>query len=133
MAKLSSTACARSVNPADLPEPVETEEGETEGGFNEAIHLTLQDAQKIEADIQMGGEIKDVLPPIDFGRVAAQTAKQVVLLKVRDAEREKQFEEFKDKVGEIISGIVKRVEIRQCDCGFRPHGSHDPPRPVDST
>src|SRR6185295_2931497 len=53
---------------------------------------------------------KDLLPPIDFGRVAAQTAKQVVLQKVRDAEREKQFNEFKDKIGEIVSGVVKRVE-----------------------
>ncbi len=59
---------------------------------------------------EIGDQIRDLLPPIDFGRVAAQTAKQVVLQKVRDAEREKQFDEFKDKIGEIVSGIVKRVE-----------------------
>ena len=77
---------------------------------NETTELTLAQAKKIDKSLEIGGEIKDLLPPIDFGRVAAQTAKQVVLQKVRDAEREKQFEEFKDKVGEIVSGIVKRVE-----------------------
>lgn len=77
---------------------------------NEATELTLVQAKKIDKDLALGDEIKDILPPIDFGRVAAQTAKQVVLQKVRDAEREKQFNEFKDKIGEIISGVVKRVE-----------------------
>lgn len=76
----------------------------------EQAQLTLADAKKINKDLELGDEIKDPLPPIDFGRVAAQTAKQVILQKVRDAEREKQYEEFKDKVGEIISGTVKRVE-----------------------
>lgn len=59
----------------------------------------------------MGGEIAELLPPIDLGRVAAQTAKQVIVQKVKDAEREKQYNDFKDRVGEIISGIVKRVEF----------------------
>jgi N utilization substance protein A len=77
---------------------------------NEITELTLKDAKKIDKELELGGEIKDLLPPIDFGRVAAQTAKQVVLQKVRDAEREKQFNEFKDKIGEIVSGTVKRVE-----------------------
>jgi N utilization substance protein A len=77
---------------------------------NEITELTLKDAKKLDKTLELGSEIKDLLPPIDFGRVAAQTAKQVVLQKVRDAEREKQFNEFKDKVGEIISGTVKRVE-----------------------
>lgn len=76
----------------------------------EQAQLTLDQAKKINADLELGDEIKDPLPPIDFGRVAAQTAKQVILQKVRDAEREKQYEEFKDRVGEIISGTVKRVE-----------------------
>jgi N utilization substance protein A len=78
--------------------------------FNDHTHLRLKDAKKIDKAAEIGVEIKDTLPPIDFGRVAAQTAKQVVLQKVRDAEREKQFEEFKDKIGEIVSGTVKRVE-----------------------
>ncbi len=77
---------------------------------NETTELTLAQAKKINKELEIGNEIKDVLPPIDFGRVAAQTAKQVVLQKVRDAERDKQFNEFKDKIGEIISGVVKRVE-----------------------
>lgn len=78
--------------------------------FNSAIHIRAKDARKLDKALEVSDEIKDLLPPIDFGRVAAQTAKQVVLQKVRDAEREKQFAEFKDKIGEIISGIVKRVE-----------------------
>ena len=77
---------------------------------NETTELTLAQAKKINKELAIGDEIKDILPPIDFGRVAAQTAKQVVLQKVRDAERDKQFNEFKDKIGEIISGVVKRVE-----------------------
>jgi len=77
---------------------------------NEMTQLTLKDAKKIDANLAVGDELRDLLPPIDFGRVAAQTAKQVVLQKVRDAEREKQFDEFKDKIGEIVSGTVKRVE-----------------------
>lgn len=77
---------------------------------NDTTELTLAQAKKINKEMVIGDEIKDILPPIDFGRVAAQTAKQVVLQKVRDAERDKQFNEFKDKIGEIISGVVKRVE-----------------------
>ena len=77
---------------------------------HEQFYILEKDARKIDAGLKLGDEIKDLLPPIDFGRVAAQTAKQVVLQKVRDAEREKQFNEFKDKTGEIISGTVKRVE-----------------------
>ena len=77
---------------------------------NEMTQLLLKDAQKIDASLVVGDELRDLLPPIDFGRVAAQTAKQVVLQKVRDAEREKQYDEFKDKIGEIVSGTVKRVE-----------------------
>lgn len=75
-----------------------------------AQQLTLSDAQKLEPGIEIGGEIREELPPFDFGRVAAQTAKQVIMQKVRDAERERQFNEYKDREGEIINGIVKRVE-----------------------
>src|SRR3546814_6865776 len=55
--------------------------------------------------------IVEPLPPIEFGRIAAQAAKQVIFQKVRDAERERQYEEFKDRVNEIITGVVKRVEF----------------------
>ncbi|MEL6567417.1 MAG: transcription termination factor NusA [Pseudomonadota bacterium] len=77
---------------------------------DETQQITITDAQKIDADLEIGDEITEELPPFDFGRVAAQTAKQVIMQKVRDAERERQFNEFKDREGEIINGIVKRVE-----------------------
>ena len=73
--------------------------------------ISLEDAKTKHPDAEIGGpEITEELPPIDFGRVAAQSAKQVIVQKVRDAERERHYEEFKDRVGEIISGVVKRVE-----------------------
>ena len=75
-----------------------------------AQQMALSDARKIQDDIDIGDEIKEELPPFDFGRVAAQSAKQVIMQKVRFAERERQFNEFKDREGEIINGIVKRVE-----------------------
>ena len=77
---------------------------------DEVKHITLADAKKKDNELEIGAEIKDALPPIDFGRIAAQTAKQVIVQKVRDAERDKQYDEFKDRVGEIVSGTVKRVE-----------------------
>ncbi len=77
---------------------------------NEGSELTVAQAKRIKADAKIGDVFVDDLPPIDFGRIAAQTAKQVIIQKVRDAERDQQFEEFKDRVGEIISGAVKRVE-----------------------
>lgn len=78
--------------------------------FNANAFVTLPEAQRVEKDIAMGDTLKEELPPIDFGRVAAQTAKQVINQKVREAERERQFEEFKDKVGEVVNGVVKSVE-----------------------
>ncbi len=72
--------------------------------------ISLTEARKIDPGHQPGDEIREELPPFDFGRVAAQTAKQVIMQKVRDAERERQYSEYKDRVGEIINGIVKRVE-----------------------
>jgi len=77
---------------------------------DEAKQLTLTEAQRIKKDVQIGDFLIDELPPLDFGRIAAQTAKQVIVQKVREAEREKQFLEFKDRVGEIINGVIKRVE-----------------------
>jgi N utilization substance protein A len=73
--------------------------------------IDLKGAQKLKADAAVGDFIVDPLPPIEFGRIAAQAAKQVIFQKVRDAERERQYEEFKDRVGEIITGVVKRVEF----------------------
>ena len=81
---------------------------EVEDNFRQ---INLKDAKKIDKEASVGGPpVEEELPPIDFGRVAAQSAKQVIVQKVRDAERERHYEEFKDRVGEIISGVVKRVE-----------------------
>ncbi|WP_340693656.1 transcription termination factor NusA [Hyphomonas sp.] len=77
---------------------------------DESKELRLTEAKRIDPELEIGSELKEELPPFDFGRVAAQTAKQVIMQKVRDAERERQYEEYKDRVGEIINGIVKRVE-----------------------
>src|SRR5438309_2159609 len=68
-------------------------------------------AQKLQKGAAVGDFIVDPLPPIEFGRIAAQAAKQVIFQKVRDAERERQFEEFKDRANEVITGVVKRVEF----------------------
>ncbi|WP_018148536.1 transcription termination factor NusA [Henriciella marina] len=75
-----------------------------------AQQMAVSEAKKLDDSYGIGTEIKEELPPFDFGRVAAQTAKQVIMQKVRDAERERQYDEYKDRVGEIINGIVKRVE-----------------------
>ncbi|MFN8983789.1 MAG: transcription termination factor NusA, partial [Alphaproteobacteria bacterium] len=87
-----------------------TEVVEAEPVENEATQIPLRIAQKIKPAIQLGEFIVDPLPPIDFGRIAAQTAKQVIVQRVREVERRKQFEEYKDRVGEIINGTVKRTE-----------------------
>jgi len=78
---------------------------------DEHTQMTLAQARKKNPEIQLGEFIVDPLPPIDFGRIAAQTAKQVIVQKVRDAERERQYNEYKDRVGEIVNGLVKRVEF----------------------
>ena len=78
---------------------------------NEATQIGLVEAQRLNPEAEIGDFITDPLPPIDFGRIAAQTAKQVIVQKVRDAERQRQFFEFKDRVGEIVNGLVKRVEF----------------------
>ena len=76
-----------------------------------STQINIEDAKLKNPDATLGGEpIEEELPPIDFGRVAAQSAKQVIFQKVREAERERHYEEFKDRVGEIISGVIKRVE-----------------------
>ena len=77
---------------------------------NPVTQLNLADAKKLDADAEIGNEFREELPPFEFGRVAAQTAKQVITGKVREAERHRQYNDFKDRVGEIINGTVKRVE-----------------------
>ncbi|MCC7260513.1 MAG: transcription termination/antitermination protein NusA [Alphaproteobacteria bacterium] len=77
-----------------------------------ATQITVAQAKAMgQADAEVGQVLLDPLPPIDFGRIAAQTAKQVIIQKVRDAERDQQFEEFKNRKGDLIYGVVKRVEF----------------------
>ncbi len=73
--------------------------------------IALADARVKDPSVEVGAFVIDPLPPIEFGRIAAQAAKQVIVSKVRDAERERQYEEYKDREGEIITGVVKRVEF----------------------
>ena len=77
---------------------------------NKATEIDLKEAKKKNKEAEIGDFISEELPPIEFGRIAAQSAKQVIFQKVRDAERDRQYDEFKDKINEVISGIVKRVE-----------------------
>lgn len=76
----------------------------------EATEISVKDAKRRNPEAEVGDFIAEPLPPLDFGRVAAQNAKQVIVQKVREAERDRQFDEYKDRIGEIVSGIVKRVE-----------------------
>src|SRR5918998_956942 len=77
---------------------------------NDSREISLVDARKRNPAAQVGDAISETLPPFDFGRIAAQSAKQVIVQKVRDAERDRQYQEFKDRIGEVVNGVVKRVE-----------------------
>jgi len=77
---------------------------------NSSTEMLLEDAKTKDDDAELGGFVIEPLPPMEYGRVAAQTAKQVIVQKVREAERDQQFEEYKDRVSEILNGTVKRVE-----------------------
>jgi N utilization substance protein A len=77
---------------------------------NYQAQLTVAQARSFLADPKVGDEVTDEVPPVDLGRIAAQSAKQVILQKVREAERDRQFEEFKDRKGQILNGVVKREE-----------------------
>ncbi len=94
---------------ADSDEEEELEEGKVR--YNPKRHITIDEAKEIEPDIKVGEELETTLPSkYDFGRIAAQTAKQVILQKVKETERELMFNEYKDKEGEVLSGIVQRIE-----------------------
>src|SRR6186713_3437528 len=77
---------------------------------NPANQISLEDARRRHPAAQIGDTIADPLPPLKYGRIAAQSAKQVIVQKVREAERDRQYEEYKDRIGDIVNGIVKRVE-----------------------
>ena len=78
---------------------------------NYFTQVDVKGAEKLQPGAAIGDYIVDPLPPIEFGRIQAQASKQIIFQKVRDAERERQFEEYKDRAGEIITGVVKRVEF----------------------
>ena len=77
---------------------------------NDATQISLAEAQRRNPAANIGDQIAEPLPPIEFGRIAAQNAKQVIVQKVRDAERDRMYAEYKDRIGEIVNGAVKRVE-----------------------
>src|SRR5579862_4035366 len=77
---------------------------------NSSNQITLDEARKRHPAAQVGDTIADPLPPLEYGRIAAQSAKQVIVQKVREAERDRQYAEYKDRIGEIVNGVVKRVE-----------------------
>jgi transcription termination/antitermination protein NusA len=77
---------------------------------NPANQIGLDEARRHNPAAQIGDTIADTLPPLEYGRIAAQSAKQVIVQKVREAERDRQYEEYKDRIADIVNGIVKRVE-----------------------
>jgi N utilization substance protein A len=77
---------------------------------NDSTQIALEDAKKRNPAAQVGDYIAEPLPPLEYGRIAAQSAKQVIVQKVREAERDRQYQEYKDRIGDIVNGIVKRVE-----------------------
>ena len=100
---------------------IEVEDDENEGQtieeekpyiFDERIHITLEDARKIVPEIKLGETIEEEVTPRDFGRVAAATAKQVVIQKIREAERNMISEEFGDKQDEMVTGLVAMEDVR---------------------
>lgn len=94
-------------------EEASEDEEEPKKKFNPEKNMTLEDAEKYNKDAKIGDEIRIELPSHnEFGRIAAQTAKQVMIQKIREAEKEAVFEEFKDKEGEVVNGTVQRIEGR---------------------
>src|SRR5260370_173824 len=77
---------------------------------NDSTQIALEDAKKRNPAAQVGDYIAEALPPLEYGRIAAQSAKQVIVQKVREAERYRQYQEYKDRMADIVNGIVKRVE-----------------------
>jgi N utilization substance protein A len=77
---------------------------------NDATQIALEEAKKRNPAAQVGDYIAEALPPLEYGRIAAQSAKQVIVQKVREAERDRQYQEYKDRISDIVNGIVKRVE-----------------------
>ncbi|MBX9710556.1 MAG: transcription termination factor NusA [Xanthobacteraceae bacterium] len=116
---IAKAARARYGSETDVHAEIDNKKGElrlsrhmlvVEAVENSANQISLKDAQRANPGAQVGDTIADTLPPLEYGRIAAQSAKQVIVQKVREAERDRQYQEFKDRIGEIVNGIVKRVE-----------------------
>lgn len=109
----SAKATADEGERAGLPSEALAKEGKEKVRFNPEKHIMLGEAKKLKPKIKVGEELEiDLEPQKDYGRIAAQTAKQVIIQKIREAERESILEEYKSKEGEILSGIVQRIEGR---------------------
>src|ERR1700722_1409248 len=116
---IAKAARARYGSKTDVPADIDAKKGElrllrhmlvVEQVENSANQISLEDARGANPGAQIGDTIADTLPPLEYGRIAAQSAKQVIVQKVREAERDRQYQEFKDRIGDIVNGIVKRVE-----------------------
>ena len=107
--KTGETTITRVVTVVD-DDPPPPAEGEEPVEINEYAQRRITDALKLDPEAHLGKTYTEILPAFEFGRVQTQMARQVVTGKVREAERERQFEEFKDRVGEIVNGVAKRVE-----------------------
>jgi N utilization substance protein A len=113
-------AARKAVGPAkDLRVELDSKSGEmkayakltvVEKVANKHDEISFTEAKKIKADVQLGAEIEKLVTPSDFGRIAAQTAKQAMMQRIRQAEKEMIYDEFKDRAGEIVSGTVRRFE-----------------------
>jgi len=116
---ISKAARARYGADSDIRAEIDPKTGETrlarllrvvQEVEDDSTEISLEDALARNPEAAIDDYIAEPLPPLDFGRVAAQSAKQVIVQKVREAERERQFEEYKDRIGEIVNGVIKRVE-----------------------
>ena len=116
---ISKAARARYGADSDIRAEIDPKTGETQLSRllrvvqqveDDSTEIALEDALARNPEAAVDDYIAEPLPPLDFGRVAAQSAKQVIVQKVRQAERERQFEEYKDRIGEIVNGVIKRVE-----------------------
>ena len=97
--------------------------------------LRMDDARELDADVEVGGFVEEPMESVAFGRIAAQQAKQVIVQKVREAERAQVVDAYKDRVGTLVSGVVKRVDrngiyvdLGSNAEGFVPRERHDPAR-----
>src|SRR5258708_20489731 len=97
---------------------------------NSSNQISLEDARRANPGAQIGDTIADTLPPLEYGRIAAQSAKQVIVQKVREAERDRQYQEFKDRIADIVNGIVKHVQYGSLIVDLGPAQATVPPAKI---